>query len=558
MSDYLLGNDDTTFADNYDLNYGYAPEAYAIAYARTCTTTGTVTDIEAYLKTVTDLESFTLRIDIYSDSGGEPGGRLGTASVTGGNLASFTWVTVPGFDVDVTEGETYWLVPFCLEFGVSIGFSSGSTVDWSGTNTRVPEPPDPWADSYLDSIGKIGVRALGTPGEGGSSGSGSTGLEFHLTGIIPFGETTPPYYGRIGDPQAGEVVIPLNDSRTASVTVSAYDPVVETLAGLTQVPYAVHLKAYYNGRLVFWGPCKVRGGDFVAGTVRLDAVDMSLRLIKHFIREGDVTLEGTVDADTGEGSLPISHIGMRLLRDAGDTLSFPPLGIDDGVNTYAPETVGILGVRRGDQVWNTITQMQQALGPDFELEPRDDADGFYAQLNTYDRQGVDVSPTVQMHFGTGRQNLESLSFTEGEEYVNLAHVLDKDLLYRETRANAAAIGRTGPYIYWDTTDFDTSHTTEADSRAVLDARADDLLDAYSDPLVALNLTLFPDTPDGYHYLDDYGVGDTIGVAGRVGFLELPEAPYRVMKVTLSKDGESDRQSLEVVADRTITIDGSDT
>jgi hypothetical protein len=552
----LVGDTHTTFADDFAVSDGYLD-----ALKFTAAETGSVSQIDAYLHCNT---GFTVEVGLYASAGSVPGALLTSGSGTFAGGAGFSWCSITGLSVSVVSGTDYWFGIVASTPGVAIGKVNGTGILDVEPDDPHASLPDPWpAGTYSTyDLEQVGLRALGTiGGGGGGSTSINTGLEFHLTGIIGGSTSSPtpaPYYGRIADPQAGEVVIPLNDSRTASVTVSAYDPVVETLAGLTQVPYAVHLKAYYNGRLVFWGPVKVLGGDFVAGTVRLDAVDMSLRLIKHFIREGDVTLEGTVDATTGEGSLPISHIGMRLLRDAGDTLSFPPLGIDDGVNTYAPETVGILGVRRGDQVWNTITQMQQALGPDFELEPRDDADGFYCQLNTYDRQGVDVSPNVQMHLGTGRQNIESLSFVEGEEYVNLAHVLDKDLEYRQTRSNGTAITRTGPYIYWDATDFDTSHTTEADARDVLDARADDILDAYSDPLVALNLTLFPDAPGGYRYLDDYGVGDTIGVAGRVGFLELPEAPYRVMKVTLTKDGENDQQSLEVVADRTIEIAGDDT
>jgi hypothetical protein len=555
MTSIVLGDTTDSFASTlaiFDTPDGYQYTAPASAV---------ISSIEAKVKCNS---SFSIELGVYTDVSGAPGALLGSGTVSSGSTAfAFVWLTVSGLSIPITAGQTYWLAATKPTGGPSIllGKDFGFTIPGFEATAATGALADPFgAGGGYDAGGAVGIRAFGDL----AASSISTGLEFHVTGIIPFGGTTAPYYGRIADPSAGEVVIPLNDSRTASVTVSAFDPVVETLAAaiasndLHQIPYETHLKAYYNGHLVFWGPVKVLGGDFTAGTLRLDAVDMSLRLIKHFIREGDTTLEGTVDATTGEGSLPISHTGMRLLRDAGTTSSFPPLGIDDGTNSYAPATVGVLGVRRGDQVWNLITQMSQALGPDFELEPRDDSDGYYCQLNTYDRQGADVSGTVQMHYGTGRQNLESLSFVEGEEYVNLAHVLDKDLRYRRTRSNATGLARTGPYIYWDTTDFDTSHTSEADSEAVLDARADDILDAYSEPLAALSLTLFPDAPGGYRYLDDYKVGDTIGVAGRVGFLQLPEAPYRVMKVTLSKDGESDRQALEVVADRAVTIDGSDT
>jgi hypothetical protein len=561
MSDFLLG---AAPAGDYTNTATYPGQFYlgALAFPFVAVATGTVTSIvlktDARTSTATDLE-----LGLYSSL---PGGDFADARLDygayGGTPPSSSDVEVTGLSAAVVEGETYFIAVKAIGGRVYFAYdgAAGPTTYTNGSAGEASLSEDSvWHNG--DGVvfdGPPGLFAYGTLGGGGSE-SISTGLEFHVTGIMGFGDTSAPYYGRLADPQAGEVVIPLNDSRTASVTVSAFDPVVETLAALTQVPYAVHLKAYYNGHLVFWGPIKVRSGDFVAGTVRFDAVDMSLRLIKHFIREGDVTLEGTVDATTGEGSLPISHTGMRLLRDAGETTSLPPLGIDDGTNDFAPSTVGVMGVRRGDQVWNTWLQMSQTLGPDFELEPRDDGDGYYAQLNTFTRQGTDKSGAVQFHHGTGRQNLEALSFVEGEEYTNLAHVLDKDLKYRETRTNASALVRTGPYIAWDATDFDTSHTSEADSRAVLDAHGDDILAAYSVPLIALNLTLFADTDDGYHYLDDYAVGDTIGVAGKAGFLELPEAPYRVTRVTLSQDGDNVRQGLEVVADRTSgdTIDGTD-
>jgi hypothetical protein len=36
-----------------------------------------------------------------------------------------------------------------------------------------------------------------------------------------------------------------------------------------------------------------------------------------------------------------------------------------------------MGVHRGDQVWNTMIQLSQALGPDFELQPIEDTVGAY-------------------------------------------------------------------------------------------------------------------------------------------------------------------------------------
>jgi hypothetical protein len=499
-------------------------------------------------------------VGIYEDAGGAPGALLG-AGVYVGTPPLSTWVAVT-VSIPIVSGTDYWMA-IVNTGGGSMGYAlddSGPPVaSWEADDAHTTlDDPFPAGSSSGDYPGPSAIAAYAVDGGGGGGGdtSISTGLEFHLTGIIPFGETVAPYYGRIADPQAGEVVIPLNDSRTASVTVSAYDDICETLAeaieanDLHQIPYETHLKVYYDGLLVFWGPIKVRSVDMVAGTVRFDAVDMSLRLVKHFIREGDLLLgNGQVDATTGQGYLPISSDGLKRLRDAGNTTSFPPLGIDDGTDDFAPDPNAIAGVMRGDQIWSTWLQIVQTLGPDFELEPRDASDGYYCQLNTYAHQGSDISAAVQLHYGTGRQNLDALSFVEGEEYSNLAHVLDRDAKYRETITNATALTRTGPYITWDATDFDTKHSTEADARTVLDAHGQDIIDAYSRPLVGLSLTLPVDTSDGYHYFIDYKVGDTIGVAGKAGFVTLPEAPYRITRVTLTQDGEGVRPSLEVIADR---------
>jgi hypothetical protein len=58
------------------------------------------------------------------------------------------------------------------------------------------------------------------------------GLTWHVTGLwhpADTGLANLPYYGMIADPSDGLVEIPLNDSRTATVTVSEYDPIIEAL-----------------------------------------------------------------------------------------------------------------------------------------------------------------------------------------------------------------------------------------------------------------------------------------------------------------------------------------
>ena len=388
------------------------------------------------------------------------------------------------------------------------------------------------------------------------------GLEFHLTGLWLPAATTVSYYGRISDPLAGSVQITRNESRTASVTVSTHDPVLEPLAALVQVPYTVYLKVYYRGLLVFWGPVKVRAGAFGSGTVRLDAVDMSLRMVKHFLRRGDLVGQGEFTAANDDlGWVTIDALGVAALRNAVDTVSFPTLGVSDGTNDFTAAALRKLGVSRSDQVWNSLVQLSQTQGPDFELEPVDNVAQTYAKLNTFTKQGTDRSATVQFHYGTGLSNLEDLEFQEGEEYVNLVHVQDRDKKYRVTTTNATALARTGPYIAWDATDFDATGMTQAEAETVLGAHGADLITAYSQPLTALTATLPVDTDTSLRYGTDFFIGDTIGVAGKDGFLNLPLGAYRVESVGLNLEGSdgATRTSLDVVADRTTgdTINNSE-
>jgi hypothetical protein len=347
-------------------------------------------------------------------------------------------------------------------------------------------------------------------------------------------------------------VIPLNDARTASVTVSVFDPVCETLDGLNPIPYGVFLKAYYRGQLVFWGPVKVRTVDLTAGTVRLDAVDMSLRMINHFLRRGDLLLaDGQfTEQNQDEGFVPVSGVGVKALRDAAATSSlFPTLGVDDGVDSFT-DVSAVIGVTRGDGVWDKVLEIGSSLGPDIELAPDESTAQRYATLNTSDHQGSDKSAIVVFHHGTGRQNLDSLSFVEGEEFFNFVHILDRDGKFRVTVVDYASVLAVGPYIRWEHTEYDAPNgTPDADVQAVLQARGEDLLKAYGKPLLALTLGLTVETDDTYHYLEDFIVGDTVGVAGKAGFVTLPEFPYRITRVTIRQESEAVRLALDVVADR---------
>lgn len=564
MSTLLLGDDGTvTFTGHSALGVG---DVWAARYS--ALSDGTITSIQVHSdRTYGETDPVTIELGVYTDDSGAPGSLLGSATVASHTIVG--WIEATGLSVDITAGTHYWLSVDSTDgyLDVSTTFESGdTTVPWWPSDLSYSGGlPDPWGGTtgytLADAEKAVGLRAFGDAIVVEPPTPVATGLEFHLTGLWLPGATSVPYYGRIADPSAGEVVIPLNDGRTASVTLSSYDPIIEGLAALAQIPYAVMLKAYYRGALVFWGPVKVHAVDSASSTTRLDAVDMSLRFTNHYLRRGDLLSgfgELTFD-DQDQGYLTINGAGVRLVRNAVNTTSFPTLGVGDGVDSFTA-AAGVVGVTRGDQAWQKVTDVQSALGPDVELAPDESTPQQYATLNTVVRQGSDQSAIVVFHYGTGRQNVESLQFTEGEEYCNMVHVLDRDHKFRVTVVNSTALARTGPYVRWEATDFDaTNSASDADVKAVLQAYGEAIIAGYGQPSLAVSITLPVDTEDSYHYIDDFIVGDSVGIAGKIGFETIPDFPYRLMRVTLSLDGEGVRTALDVVADRSAgnTIDTTD-
>jgi hypothetical protein len=548
MSTLIIGNDHeyTSVAGDPTYNFG---GGYTDTYAFDALATASLNRLEFWFDHFATGTFTTLYAGVYADVSGEPGALLGSASTTG-PFTDNSWISVSGLNVAMVSGQTYHLAILGLSGTGVFRYDQVATVPTHSSGGTSSSLPSPW-----DATGEYAYTTGVLPGIRGYSDGATidpTGLEFHLTGVhTPDGDA--PYYGRIADPQSGsEVVIPLNDGRTASVTMSAYDPVVEVLAGLTQIPYAVMLKVYYRGALVFWGPVKVQSIDMAAGTVRLDAVDMTLRLANHFLRRGDLVLSGQLDENNqDQGYVEVSGAGLSALIDAAETASFPTLGIDLGVDSYTVDPDRSVGASRGANVYEIWQAVAAALGPDWELEPIETVSQFYARLNTVDHQGSDKSAIVVFHYGVGRQNLEGLQVVEGEEYCNFAHVLDRDQKFELPVVNSTALARTGPYIRWEATDFEAANgLTDAQVEDVLTAHGEDVIAAYGHPSLALTLTLPVDAEDSQRYLDDFIVGDTVGVAGKVGFVRLPEYGYRITQVALRLDNEQVRTSLEVVADRT--------
>lgn len=521
---------------------------------------------------------------IVADSGGTPGIVVDATDGSGGVtlLDNLTYGTDFGFAwnpdgsviafVPTTVAGVWTITPDGATITQLNSLACGSVV-WSPGGETLAVVNDSSEIQLVNADGSLGTVIDSSPGAfplvQGFIGAGTVAvtvttraaLVFQVTGLWDPATETAAYYGLISDPAAANVEIPLNDSRRASVTVSVYDEIVADVLGHS---YARCLKVHYHGELIFWGPIKLNEVTFGDDdTVTFNAVDPSLRLIRHYLRRGD--LDGDLNAaNQDRATVTIDHNGLRLLRDAAlnipeqTTRGVPDLGIIDGFNDFAASPDDLMGVQRGDQVWNAMLMLSASLGPDFELEPIDDTPLAYARLNTFTTQGIDRSSSVQLHYALGLANLDDLSWTEGEEYTTHVHVLDRNLKYRVTPANLDTSAQTGPYVDWDPTDYDADAIVQADAERVLLAYGQDILIAYSHPLIKAQPVLPIETDDAPRYLRDFAVGDIVGLAGKKGHATLPEGDYRIVKVTISQEPDDQtRTGLDVVSSFAPTLDSEE-
>lgn len=363
--------------------------------------------------------------------------------------------------------------------------------------------------------------------------------------------------------KGGEVIIPRSDSRTAKVALSVFDPKCVHIKPLKRM-----LKVWFNGHIVFWGVMLKPIWTSAAGqnVVEINAHDQSIWWKKNFHRYGDYAV------DTG---YPISGAGIRVLHESAVPLprqtarGIPGPGIDWGADTFVgwhydgtlalvvgngPRPTSLKAPAVGDGLWSIATRGQQIfetiqqacgsiLGGDWELEPSDVKAGYFAKLNTYSRQGTDKSGTVVFHRGFGRNNLSSFMWEPDGDAVRNYQVEvtpggesgRRDTTHRGYTHNEASWLEYGIYEGWD------SSNSKGDSKDVLLAKAQAIVDAYSQPPDFFTITPMRESADAsitaeesYRYIDDFGVGDTIRAACKTGFM-ICDLYGRINKVILTSD-----------------------
>lgn len=400
-----------------------------------------------------------------------------------------------------------------------------------------------------------------------------------------------------------QVVIPLNDTRTAKTTLSIYNPIlIKNGMGLL-APLARMIKILYNGHLVFWGRILLPEWDAETGLVTVNCIDSSFVYKKHFHTFGHRAVDYGYFVD-GSGMWTLAESVLPLQTQTSPRLG---AGVYFGVDTtvhqiHKKPKVGLepdIGdgafrkVARGDNIWESMQNLTQIegppahtggipiKGPDLDLQPVDadhppttidrhhkeaEEEGikerpygpyFHAQMNVADKQGTDKTSEITWHCGWGRNNLRNFQFApDGDSVKNYCVAVNpggprssSDFTARAGSHNPSSWEEYGIIGSWIT-------SGQVDSLSVLQAAADAQVAAYAWPLQ--NIVVYPKrsgdvTSDVlYTYMDDYVVGDVIAASVRKGALHMLGSG-RITQVTLQQVSNSQGGSTKQVQEEILLI-----
>lgn len=335
----------------------------------------------------------------------------------------------------------------------------------------------------------------------------------------------------------------LNGFKTAEVTLSMEDPVVEGLE-----PREFALRILYENRLepVFWGPCNIND-DYENGKCILNAQDPSFRLLHHYLRRGDDAINGTPAVD--KGTITPDARGIIEVIAAADnygdqiTRNDPSLGVFVYLSgsKYSTERDLPIIVERGQECWQVITNISKHdVGPDIDMEtPFDGSLYFYTNLATYDDLGRDLTADITWNYGP---QLPGVNIEPGRATTH-AHVLSRDAKFRRTAGSVNASNKVGPHVDWIPTDLEFPDGDDA----ALQAKANDVVKAYAYAPKFLSIRQRPDAV----LVDNYGnpsfiapggtkpstyyIGDRITVAATRGYRSF-NGPARIIEVHLKQSG----------------------
>jgi hypothetical protein len=359
-----------------------------------------------------------------------------------------------------------------------------------------------------------------------------------------------------------EVVDPLNDARTARMKVSLYDPAVALLKPLSR-----GLKIVYGDALIFNGIQVSLSFDYAAGTAEIIAHDPTIKLKQGYHRYGDEVV------DKG---YPIDGIGMRMLIESSipiepqldraipgnhilwgddDTYRQAPKGTNNTEPPFAGDPAQWRRIIRGDNIWDTLRNVQQTLiGPDFRFRPVD-ADhpgvqgipppGFMVEFDTYTKLETDRTEQVVFQHNFGTDNAENVVHEpDGSSTRNYMVVVypggeraPTDDAHRALAHNGASWLEIGIYQGWES-------STQQDTAEILLAKAEAYVRAYAVPPNFFTVTPRIDAANVPQYARDYFVGDLIRAQARKGYREV-DLLGRILSATVRQEDSAGNTRVEL-------------
>jgi hypothetical protein len=238
-------------------------------------------------------------------------------------------------------------------------------------------------------------------------------------------------------------------------------------------------------------------------------------------------------------------------------------------------------VQRGTNVWESIRNMSTSVVPAIELEYQPvDADhppthqthpgadvvtlewepGFYAQLNTWARQGVDRTRgngefrEAVFQYRHGVQNLSNFTWEpDGSVVRNYAVATypggernSGDTMRRRRARNDESWQRFGIYGSWES-------TGQEDSVELLQARANAVVKAYAFPPDFFSMTVKPEA--SLRFGVDYRVGDSVTASARRGDFDVTVNGRIIQADIVQPEGEHQaRVDLVCVPDLDIPVE----
>lgn len=377
---------------------------------------------------------------------------------------------------------------------------------------------------------------------------------------------------RTGEGGGLEVTDPLNDSRTARLTLNLHDKAARHARPLDRV-----LAVTYGPYLIFKGPILQVSTDYAAATVTVNAHDATIRLKHHYHRYGDLACDSQYPVD-GRGVRQLVESALPTATEMADDM--PPNGILWGHDSTTHEPAGDTGiwsgpVKAGTNVWESIGNLTQLfrppltedgppLGIDFRFRPVDKdhpgvygavIPGFFCELDTTDRLGTDKHETLILEHGQGVDNAENVTHEpDGDVVRTRATFVPPGGLKNRSDTRYGTANASGPQHDYGLMEGYESSGQAKDAQTVLKAKAKDIVQAYARPpdffTVSPRMSHYPDVPT---YPADIKVGDTITARARKGTRQV-ELVGRIIMATIQAVDQAgnSRVTLECVPDLDVT------